>query len=132
MDLSKLNSVDACDNGAVCEILHPATGEPIGAKITLAGIDSQIYRKAQRALSNKRLKQLVGRGVVNRTPTVEEFEYETIEMLAKCTLAWEGIVWEGKELQCNFENAKMLYTKLIWLRDQVDAFINDRANFLQN
>ena len=130
MDLSKLNSVEACDNGAVYEVVHPTTGEPIGAKITLAGVDSQVYRKAQRALSNKRLKSTFNKGIVSKTPTMEEFEFETIDILAKCTLSWENVIWEGKELSCNYENAKMLYTNLIWLRDQVDAFINDRANFL--
>jgi len=128
MDLSKLNSEDE----ATLEIVHPSTGEPLGIKITVAGIDSKIYREAQRKVSNKRLKQTFGRGVVNKTPTVEEFEAETVDILAKCTMSWQNIVWEEKELPCNYENAKMIYIKLIWLRDQVDAFINDRANFLGN
>jgi len=127
-DLAKLNSEDE----ATYEVVHPSTGEPLGIKITVAGIDSKKYRDAQRKLSNKRLKQTFGRGVVNKTPTVEEFEAETIDILAKCTLSWEKVVWEGNDLPCTYENAKMIYGNLIWLRDQVDAFINDRANFLGN
>lgn len=130
MDLSKLNSAEACDSGATYEVVHPSTGEPLGIKITLAGIDSKVYRDAQRKLSNKRLKQTFGKGVVNKTPTVEEFEAETVDILAKCTISWENVVWEGKDLPCNYDTAKMIYLNLIWLRDQVDAFINDRANFL--
>jgi hypothetical protein len=130
MDLATLNSVEACDNGATYEVVHPSTGEPLGIKITLAGIDSKIYRDAQRKLTNKRLKQTFDKRVVNKTPTSEEFEAETVDILAKCTLNWENVIWEGKELPCNYENAKIIYLNLLWLRDQIDAFINDRANFL--
>src|SRR5574343_401831 len=98
MDLSKLNTVEACNDGAVYEVVHPSTGEPLGIKITLVGMDSKDYRDAQRKLSNKRLKQTFGRGVVNKTPTVEEFESETVDILAKCTIAWENVVWQDKDL----------------------------------
>ena len=75
---------------------------------------------------------MTGRGVVNKSATSEEFEAETIDILAKCTLSWEKVVLEGKELPCTYENAKTVYTNFIWLREQVDAFINDRANFLES
>jgi len=49
----------------------------------------------------------------------------------RCTLAWRGIVYEGEALECNPGNARRLYAALPWLREQVEAFIADRANFLK-
>lgn len=131
MDLSTLNTVTAANAGAVLELAHPTTGTPLrneageALTITLLGVDSDAYRKAQRAAQNKRLAK---RGGIKLT--AEELEAESIETLAACTVAWANIEFEGRALECNRANAVKLYTALPWVREQVDAFMGDRANFL--
>lgn len=53
-------------------------------------------------------------------------------ILAKCTVGWKGIVWEGKTLKFSQEEALKLYSNpgLKWLSDQVDRFVHHSANFL--
>ncbi len=128
-DLSTLTP--NADQGAVMTVLNPITMQPLrddagdDVTITLAGEDSEVYRSAQRAATNKRLA-MRGKGKI----TAEELEAEALELLARCTLQWSGIVWEGKALECNAKHARMLYQALPWLREQVDAFIADRSHFL--
>jgi phage/plasmid-associated DNA primase len=55
---------------------------------------------------------------------------ESVELLAKCTKGWSGITESGKEVPFSYENAVKLYTKYLWLREQIDRFMADRSNFL--
>lgn len=134
-DLSKLNTTAKSNDGAWLPLRDPGTfqvllddlGEPV--QIQLAGVDSDAYRKAQRRVTNMRLNSR--RGMAPKL-TAEEMEAEALDILARCTMAWTGIVENGKVLECNYENARKLYSTYPWIKDQVDAFVNDRANFLQD
>lgn len=124
MDLSTL---EPTREGAEMAVRHPATNAPVeGMSITLLGMDSERALRAQRAATNRRLKQ----GVQRMKLTAEELEADGLELLAALTVAWKGVELDGKELPCTAENARMLYGKFRWLREQVDEFTGDRANFL--
>jgi hypothetical protein len=132
MDLATLDIVKSAGEGAVMEVVHPVegtvlkddNGQPI--TITLMGADSEKAKKRQRAEVNKRLKS--GR---NNKITAEELEENGVNLLALCTLSWSGIKLDGQLLECTAENAAMLYQRTPWLREQVDAFVGDRGNFLK-
>lgn len=127
-DLSKLDTSEAAETGAVLEVLHPTENTSLGIKITLAGADSDIYRKTVNKNVNKRVQRMKpGQSIPF---TAEEQEESGLNLLAICTLAWEGVVVDGQELPCDKENAKAIYRRFPWIREQVDTFIGDRANFL--
>ena len=133
MDLTELDTSSAADEGVEMAVRHPVTNAPLmmadgetPITIRVAGMDSKIFRKAQRANQDRRMK-----GARYRAPTADELDAEATELVAKCTLSWRGVMIDGAELQCSFANAKQLYTRLPWLREQVDLFMGDRANFLQ-
>jgi hypothetical protein len=128
LDLSNLE----IQEGAWLTLLHPTTGLPTDIRIHLAGIDSQRYRDFERKVSNRRLKQAFRRGGPRHVVTREELDEEAIDLLVACTLGWENMVEAGKEQECTSENAKRIYTEYTWIREQVDAFIGDRSNFLSN
>ena len=132
MDLTKLTTSEKAEIGSKMEVVHPATGVPTGVTITIAGVDSKTYQEAQHRIANKRMRRMNSRGSMKFALTSEEVELESIELLARCTLGWEEVDWEGDPLKFSLENAKMLYTELLWLREQVVAFMEDRANFLQD
>lgn len=126
MDLKTLDITSPANEGVWMDIEHPITGEVLDIKIKVAGIDSNIYRKKLREQQNKRIRK----GFKNIT--AEELEAEAIELLVACTLDWKGVEYEGQELECNPENIRKIYKEFPWIREQVDLFINDRANFLKN
>lgn len=133
MDLATLDITKAANEGAVMEVRHPAAGtvlkddagEPI--TITLIGSDSEKVKRRQRVELNKRLKS--GR---RQAMTAEELDEQGLDLLAFCTVSWTGIMLDGQVLECNHGNAVAVYQRLPWLKEQVDTFVGDRANFLKD
>lgn len=117
-------------------IRHPHTNMPLRDKagevayIELFSSDSGKARTAQRAITNGRL------AMRNRNKlTAERLETEGTELLADLTVAWRLVGLDGEPLDVPFNrtNAVDLYAdpKMAWLREQVDEFTADRANFSQ-
>lgn len=130
MQLSDLQPKTS-DQGQPFEPVHPVTGEKLGITINLLGKDAPAYAAKQNELVNARLAKATV-NLKNVKITADSVEAEGLMLLAVATRSWTGVQWEGKDLECNPANVTMVYTKLRWLREQVDAFINDRANFLGN
>ena len=134
MDLSKLNTSDASEAGEKMEVMHPVTGAPIldgttAVSLLLAGQDSDRYRSMDRKISNKRLA--TSRNGQRLQLTAEGIDADNLQRLIACTLGWTGIGWDGAAKECTPENAREAYETLPWLREQAEAFISDRANFLK-
>jgi hypothetical protein len=130
-DLTILDTSPVADSGSVLEVLHPVDNTPIGITITVAGIDSDLYRKTANKMQNKRTQRIKpGQPFAY---TAEEQEADRIKLAAACTLAWTGVVMNGEELPCTPDNVMALYSNpgFSWLLDQVNAFMGDRANFLR-
>ena len=132
MDLSKFDSVPAAEDGIDMVILNPVTNVPLldddgetPISIRLSGMDSKRFRQASRTNVNNRLK-----GNRYKMPDAETMESEGLELLVKCTLSWKGIVLDGQTLDCTPANVRKVYTRLPWVREQVDTFMGDRQNFL--
>lgn len=130
MDLAALDA--SKEDGALLALRHPGNGSVLKTadekpiSLTVVGTDSEIYRSAMRALTNKRLTQ------VRRDPvTAEEIESEATSMLANCVTGWSGIVLDGQPLQFSKANVVVIFSRLRWVREQVEAFVNDRANFVK-
>lgn len=135
LDLSALDTTASSEKGAVLELLHPTSGAVLtqsdGSKvtITLAGEDSERYRRATRASIDRRLKaQQSGRRL---QLYAEEMENDAIERLVAVTISWSGIGMGEGDLPFSADAARALYRKLPWVREQAEAFVLDRANFLK-
>jgi hypothetical protein len=139
VEVSSLDSLASisisADEGAEMKVLHPVSRRPMalsdGTPVTvkLAGADSARFRKVQRGATDRRLKMAANnrRAVLNSA----DIESDGLDSLVACTLSWTGIVLDGKPVECNPANVKMVYLKMPWLKEQVDEFIGDRANFLR-
>lgn len=132
MDLSKFNVSVMAEKGADLLLEHPATGEPIEENgepviITLLGTDSKAYREKNRDFQRERIAQMAR----NRKKTIDYTvsDEDACELLAACTKGWSGIERDGKPLEFSNEAAFDLYMEYGWIREQVDLFIGDRANF---
>ena len=129
MDFTKLDVTTSANAGAVMQVTHPSTGDELeGTTITLLGQDSDIYQKEIKKRAEQSLNNRNGR---NKKVDLDEAKIKGAELLARLTTAWTGIA-EGKtELECNFDNCVKMYLKYPWLREQVEAFITDRGNFIK-
>ena len=140
MDLSSLDTQQKSDEGATMHLAHPVTDEPLWidedgqdpkpVEIDLLGVDSHKYTQAAHDQQSKRLKRAGRRGRIDVTG--EEIEADQISLLVSCTTGWRNLVVDGETIPFNQMNARKLYARFTWMREQAQAFINDRSNFLGN
>ena len=123
-DLAKLDTAKVAEEGAELRVAHPTTGEDLGITITMIGTDSKTFRDISKSRATASLKKKT------REIDLDQNESEAVELLAKCTKGWSGITENGKEVAFSYDNAVDIYTKYIWLREQIDRFMADRSNFL--
>ena len=123
-DLAKLDTAKVAEEGAELRVAHPTTGEDLGIVITLIGTDSKTFRDISKIRATMALKKKT------REIDLNQNEQDSIELLARCTKGWSGITENGKDIPFSHENAVELYTKYLWLREQIDRFMADRSNFL--
>lgn len=123
-DLAKLDTAKVAEEGAELHVAHPTTGEDLGITITLIGTDSKTFRDISKSRATASLKKKT------REIDLDQNESDAVELLARCTKGWSGITENGKDIPFGHENAVELYTKYLWLREQIDRFMADRSNFL--
>lgn len=123
-DLAKLDTAKVAEEGVELRVAHPTTGEDLGIVITLIGTDSKTFRDISKSRATASLKKKT------REIDLDQNESDAVELLAKCTKGWTGITENGKEVAFSYDNAVQLYTKYLWLREQIDRFMADRSNFL--
>lgn len=124
MDLKVFDTVEFCEEGAELELLHPGNAKPLGVFITLAGVDSRKHRQAIADIAEKRVRS-GARGV-------DEVVKEDVELAARCTIDWRNVELDGVNLSCTPENARDIYSRFPWIREQALAFVASRANFLRD
>lgn len=137
MDLEQFDTVSVASKGAVMELLHPDTGVPLKdddgttVTITLQGADGEKFRDRQRRTFDDQLQGRRRRKSKSPSPkSAEELESESVELLADLTVEWHGIGLDGASLECSWDNAVAVYQRFPWIREQADAFVVDRGNFL--
>lgn len=116
-------------------IVHPVNRQPLRdtegkeAFIDVYSGDSEVARKHQRAMAKRRLAVRGNRG----RQSIEELEAESTALLAALTAGWYLLGLNGEPLGVLFtpDNARELYADpaVSWLREQVDEYAGDRANF---
>ena len=135
MDLSNLDVSKKAEDGAILELEHPVTGDPLinedsgeAVSIIVLGTDSKTYREKQREYQRKRLSKMTKKRGKEMDLTMSD--EDACDLLATCTIGWEHMVENGEELEFSKEAAYKLYMKYHWIREQVDVFIADRENFI--
>lgn len=119
-----LDVVSAAEMGAEVILRHPGTDEPLDIKFKVVGKDSKRVYNALRVVGNRRLNS-------NTRETLDKIEADGIALLVACTVGWENLQEDGEDVPFTPEAAQRIYKEYKWIREQVDAFVQDRANFLK-
>ena len=133
-DIGGLDSTDLSNEGVKMGVRHPTTKRPLetegGQKvtITLLGSDSDKYNDILNKIRRKRV-EAVRDGELDEVELTEVVMKEADDIIAACTLGWEGIDWDGEPFPFSHENALKLYKRIRWLRNQADEFMQERSNF---
>lgn len=131
-DLDMIDTKTRSEAGAAMPVrgldgspLMNSQGKPV--EIVVKGPDSADYMRLVRAQIKKRMARS---GVPTDEQTAED-EADLIELLVTCTLGWGGVLQKGSgdALPFSADACRKLYRDFPVIRDQVDAFIANRANF---
>jgi hypothetical protein len=142
MEFATLDALDisAANSGAKLELKDPVTGEALKNKdgttptLVVLGLDSDVYRKITRrkvmgAMKDKRAgkRSLIDEDIDRQ---IEVSDAEAIDMMVAMTLGWENFFDpKGAKIAFSKQAVRELYAKYPLIREQVDAFAADRANF---
>jgi hypothetical protein len=128
MDLSNLK---ATQEARKLELLHPANGSVLeldgkAFTIDLLSSDTNNYKSEFNKLMKAAREQ-------KGEQTARDAEEKACDMLAKITTGCY-LVMDGKPLKFSTAAMKDLYfnPEYTWIREQVEAFIRDRGNFIKS
>lgn len=123
---------NAADTGVTMTVRNPATGLPMDKEtITLLGRDSKVYRDHVA----KRERAMLDHVNVSRRPpklSHEAIKAQALDDLVVLTTGWTLTDIHGEAKLFNKDEARALYAnpEMSWLREQVEEFVSERANFL--
>jgi hypothetical protein len=120
-DLSELDQ----DETATIEIVHPSTGDEIGATVTVYGQDSEIFRSESRK-AEARYVEYSRRNRGKLMPPEQREELDRRKIIA-CTKSVDGLLYKGAPLT----DPEDIYTRFPWIYEQVVQAIMDRGNFIK-
>lgn len=132
MSFEQHSTAKVSEAGAPMPVLGPdnaplkdSKGKPV--IVYLRSRDSQSYRAKQHEMTNAALTRR------NKKVTAQQIEAQAVELMVACGVGWEGIEDSNdKPVKFSPEKFEEYLTKegFEWFREQVDEFINNRANFL--
>jgi hypothetical protein len=130
MDLATLDLESAAERGFELELRHPATAAPLGAFITVYGADSEVYQNALADLQRAIVEEFQASGKAGRPR--ERVRQDKVDLAVAATKTWRNVTLDGVELAPTQDNFRKLYGRkgMGWIREQVDAAVENRANFL--
>jgi ornithine carbamoyltransferase len=114
-------------------IVHPVTQEPLlnddGTQMTITifaphtkEYKSQIYKQAQ-----ERMKKNKGKTDFSEF-SFEDLEESSIELFVNITKDW-NVTFGGKQPKFSKAKAKEIYTKVFWIKPQVEEAIANYVDF---
>lgn len=130
MNLNEILPQEKLEVPATLHLLDPIHGDElfngdVPMTITVYGMESEI---AKNTMKRRAQKQLNSRSKQNIDETIE---FNT-QFLAKLITGWTGINENNEPLEYSRENAAELLRKYAWVREQVDAFVTERSNFIKS
>lgn len=128
VNLAAFDVESGSNSGSRLELIDKY-GKKSGEWILLLGMDS---REANARLSEQAQDRVVRAQRGDRTVTVEQVRGERCDLLAALTKEWSFKTADGAAFPCTAENARRIYLASVLVREQVEEYVNRRANFLQD
>jgi hypothetical protein len=111
------------DRGRALELIDPFTGDPVGIRLTVAGPDSNVARRARLHFADELAEMADASGRVSAEHRVAA----RLISLASLVLTWDAQV-EGKPVPFSTAAIRKLLG-VAWVEAQVDGFAGDRRHF---
>ncbi|MCE2915918.1 MAG: hypothetical protein LW768_10280 [Rubrivivax sp.] len=112
------------------EIQLKRESQPLPIWVTMAGPEHPKRKQFVFAKQRRMRQQLAKTGKVELQDPAED-EADEVDLLATCVLAWRGVVFNGKPLDCNRANVLAVLSdpKRAWFRKALKAAFDDAEAF---
>lgn len=133
MDLSKSGTTTRD-----IEVIHPATGQPIGLTVTMVSTYSPQFREGKKRVAEMRrekAKKAFEAGFLYQ-PSPEDDRAENIALIASCLTGWKWskeLNWKGEESPAfTPEKVVEVLSGVDWLPDKLDTELGKERLFFQD
>lgn len=116
------------EGGEEVEILHPLTGAPTGWFVTVRSAESAKVLPFARKAVFEGVKAFNGNGKNNGAEALADLGTRKV---AAMVAGWRGLTENGKELPFTDERALEYVSNWPWFREQIEAFGDNRENFMK-
>ena len=134
MDLEQHDTLKQSEAGTTMHIVSPMGDllyiddeETDPMTLTLLGSDSPEVRRYRHKIANQKLNKSFRAGRLK----LEQTEDDDLDLLAMATIACH-VKLSGELVEFNRLNIINLYKRFPWIKEQADAHIGDRANYVGN
>jgi len=113
-------------------LFHPNTLETLAnddgsdMTVTMYAPHSKEYKEVMHEQTNRRLKATQAKKKIEFTS--QDLEQSTLDLLVKTTKDW-NITFSGEQPKFTQAAAKEIYTKVFWLREQLEEAVNNSLDF---
>lgn len=129
-DIAELHTAEAANDGAEMQVRGP-DGKPRDCYIMLAGIDAPEWRTRQRTRQRAAIERAIAAASgadMQPAPTADDVD---LDDLVAAVRSWRGFTTDGADYECTPDNVRALFTNAPYIRDQADAFIARRSNYIK-
>nr|DAU20382.1 MAG TPA: hypothetical protein [Caudoviricetes sp.] len=125
MDIAKLKPAER-----IIEIIHPATGENVGIRVTVISLVDERMKAVRRRFQNKKI-ELEKRG---KTFKADDLEENATELLLNAITGWDwyDAEFNGEKPVFNEKNVKTVLNEFSWFKNQIVEAIDDEKAFFQS
>lgn len=128
MDISVIKPVS---EGLPVEIVHPATGEPLGITVRVRSSEEKMVKDVARQFLDKQTK-LKARG---KDLSTDDYELWRIKTLQASIISWtwgKDTSWNGKKPEPDVEFLTELVQTATWFAEQIEDVARDTSAFFLN
>lgn len=130
MDIELFDYETKAEAGFWVDLLHPVTVQPTGIRFNVVGMDSKTYESAASDF-NRELSQIEADTKLSKEQKEEAKLEASCKLWTRCTLGWEGLNENGKEMPFNTKDCHRIYRKYKGAREQIDKAIASRLRLFE-
>ena len=114
----------------IIDIVHPATDEPLGIKVSVCSLDDDKLKNVKRKIQDNAL--LLQRKGKNLKSDEIEANKNLICFTAMSGWSWEAdATFHGEKPAFTKANVDRVFEELPWFRDQIEEKIGETKSFFQ-
>lgn len=130
MNLNDILPQEQLETPSTLHLVHPIHGDELfhgdePVTITIYGTESELAKSTMKKRAQREMNSRAKRNID------EAIEFNT-SFLAKLITDWTGVYDNDAPIEFSRENAIMILKKYAWIREQVDQFVSERANFIKS